>query len=290
MAKQRGLGRGLGALLGGDDVIAEIVADPTNEGELSSIPIDKIQRGKHQPRVHFEPQSLKELSDSISSQGVVQPIVVRVKGDGYEIVAGERRWRAAQMAGLHEMPVVVRELDERSAAAISLIENIQREDLNPLEEANALSRLQQHFDLTHQQIATLIGRSRASVSNLLRLLDLHDDVKLMLEERKLEMGHARALLPLKGVDQVDIAKEVANKALTVRAVEARVNQWLSREKKPHHAEEKTGKDPDIRSLEQRLGEKLGAQVSITHTRSGKGRLEIKYSSLDELEGILSHMV
>lgn len=290
MAKQRGLGRGLGALLGGDDVIADIVADPASEGGLSSIPVDRIQRGKHQPRIHFEPQSLKELSDSIASQGVVQPIVVRAMGEGYEIVAGERRWRAAQMAGLHEIPAVVRELDERSAAAISLIENIQREDLNPLEEANALSRLQQHFDLTHQQIATLIGRSRASVSNLLRLLDLHDDVKLMLEEHKLEMGHARALLPLNGADQVDVAKEVASKALTVRAVEARVNQWLSQGKKQDHAGEEQGKDPDIKSLEQRLGEKLGAQVLITHARSGKGRLEIKYSSLDELEGILNHMI
>lgn len=290
MAKQRGLGRGLGALLGSDDVIAEIVADPASESGLVNIPVDRIQRGKHQPRIHFEPQSLKELSDSIASQGVVQPIVVRAHSDGYEIVAGERRWRAAQMAGLHEIPAVVRELDERSAAAISLIENIQREDLNPLEEANALARLQQHFDLTHQQIASLIGRSRASVSNLLRLLDLHDDVKVMLEERKLEMGHARALLPLKGDDQLDVAKEVANKALTVRAVEARVTQWLSREKNESGSEGAPEKDPDIGSLEQRLGEKLGAQVVITHARSGKGRLEIKYNSLDELEGILNHIV
>ncbi len=290
MAKQRGLGRGLGALLGGDDVIAEIVADPASESGLVNIPVDRVQRGKHQPRVHFDPESLKELSDSIASQGVVQPIVVRAQGDGYEIVAGERRWRAAQMAGLHEIPAVVRELDERSAAAISLIENIQREDLNPLEEANALARLQQHFDLTHQQIATLIGRSRASVSNLLRLLDLHDDVKVMLEERKLEMGHARALLPLKGDDQLDVAKEVANKALTVRAVEARVTQWLSQEKGQSGSECVSDKDPDIGSLEQRLGEKLGAQVVITHARSGKGRLEIKYNSLDELEGILNHIV
>ena len=290
MAKQRGLGRGLGALLGGDEIVAEVVSGSASTEGLKSLAVDTVHRGKHQPRVKFDTEALQELADSIAKQGVVQPIVVRESDQGFEIVAGERRWRAAQIAGLHEIPAVVRELDERSAAAISLVENIQREDLTALEEANALSRLQEHFDLTHQQIAELIGRSRAAVSNLLRLLELHPDVKKMLDHGELEMGHARALLALKGNDQITAAKAITAKGMTVRAAETLVNQQLTDQRSTPRAEEdKPRRDPDIASLEHRLAETLGAPVAITHKRTGGGKLELKYSNLDELEGILEHI-
>ncbi len=290
MAKQRGLGRGLGALLGGDEIVAEVVSGSASTEGLKNLAIDRVHRGKHQPRIKFDAEALQELADSIAKQGVVQPIVVRESDQGFEIVAGERRWRAAQIAGLHEIPAVVRKLDERSAAAISLVENIQREDLTALEEANALSRLQAHFDLTHQQIAELIGRSRAAVSNLLRLLELQPDVKKMLDHGELEMGHARALLALKGSDQVTAAKAIAAKGMTVRAAETLVNKQLTDQRsRSREEEDKPRRDPDIASLEQRLAETLGAPVAITHKRTGGGKLEVKYSNLDELEGILEHI-
>ncbi|MGD2055444.1 MAG: ParB/RepB/Spo0J family partition protein, partial [Gammaproteobacteria bacterium] len=233
-------------------------------------------------------ESLQELADSISEQGVVQPIVVRGIGAGrYEIIAGERRWRAAQQAGLHEIPAVVRDVDDRSAIAIALIENIQRENLNPLEEARALKRLIDEFDMTHEQAAQAVGRSRAAVSNLLRLLDLEDAVKEMVERGELEMGHARALLGLGGASQVKAAREILARGLTVRATERLVQQW-QHPKRPRTTPV-AARDPDIQRLESRLADTLGASVLIRHTGKGKGRLEIRYNSLDELDGILEHI-
>jgi ParB family chromosome partitioning protein len=229
---------------------------------------------------------LQELADSISSQGVVQPIVVRAAGDGsYEIVAGERRWRAAQIAGLDQVPAVIKHFDDQTAAAVSLIENIQRENLNPLEESVALQRLIDEFNMTHQQVADTVARSRAAVSNLLRLQDLNADVKELLENRSIEMGHARALLGVTGAVQSQLAKESAKKGLSVRETEQLVRKTLNPIKKA----KPITKDPDIKKLENDLSEKLGAAVNIHQKSKGKGRLEISYSSLDELDGILSHI-
>ena len=258
------------------------------DGALRILPIDVIQRGRYQPRVDMHPESLQDLADSISEQGVVQPIVVRGIGDGrYEIIAGERRWRAAQLAGLHEIPAVIRDVDDRAAIAIALIENIQRENLNPLEEARALKRLIDEFEMTHEQAAQAVGRSRVAVSNLLRLLDLDDAVKGMVERGELEMGHARALLALNGVRQVEAARQVIARGLTVRATE-RLVQELQR---PHSQRPlaSPSRDPDIQRLEARLSDRLGASVLIQHGAGGKGRLEIRYNSLDELDGILEHI-
>lgn len=256
------------------------------DGDLRSLPVDIIQRGKYQPRIDMHQESLQDLADSISEQGVVQPIVVRAIGAGrYEIIAGERRWRAAQLAGLHEIPSVVREVDDRGAIAIALIENIQRENLNPIEEARALKRLVDEFGVTHEGAAHAVGRSRAAVSNLLRLLDLEDAVKEMVERRELEMGHARALLALSGGRQIEAARQVVARGLTVRATEGLVKSL----QRPAAARQAVVKqDPNIRQLESDLADRLGATVRLRPGRGGRGRLEISYNSLDELDGILEH--
>jgi len=291
--KKPSLGRGLGALLGQPSVAAQ--PPRSLDEELSKIPIDLLQRGKYQPRLDMRPESLQELADSIKSQGVIQPIVVRPVGDSapgqprrYEIIAGERRWRAAQIAGLHEIPAVIRRVTDGAAVAMALIENIQREDLNPLEEARALERLIKEFDMTHQSAAEAVGRSRAAVSNLLRLLDLADPVKELVEKRELEMGHARALLGLDSARrQIEVASLVAKKGLSVRDTEALVRRMLS----GHGTNEEAPapRDPNSRKLETDLSEKLGAKVQLQHAASGKGKLVISYNSLDELDGILQHI-
>jgi ParB family chromosome partitioning protein len=306
--KKRGLGRGLDALLGQAArpsqaeeatpggmtpepvrVVASAPAAAPVDGALRLLPVDIIQRGRYQPRVDMHPESLQDLADSISEQGVVQPIVVRGIGNGrYEIIAGERRWRAAQQAGLHEIPAVIRDVEDRAAIAIALIENIQRENLNPLEEARALKRLIEEFEMTHEQAAHAVGRSRVTVSNLLRLLDLEEAVKGMVERRELEMGHARALLALSGARQAEAARQVVARGLSVRATE-RLVQELQRSDAPRRSTTRAQLDPDIQRLETRLADRLGASVQIRHGPGGKGRLEIRYNSLDELDGILEHI-
>jgi ParB family chromosome partitioning protein len=285
-AKKKGLGRGLTALLGNSDV--ESMMEVKADDELRNIDIDLIERGPWQPREHFDEETLQELADSIAAQGVVQPIVVRQKTDldgkgRFEIVAGERRWRASQKAGLSKVPAVIKTFDDQTAAAVSLIENIQRENLNPLEESSALKRLINEFDMTHQQVADTVARSRASVSNLLRLQDLNPDVKTLLAMRDIEMGHARALLAIDGLEQSRVAKDVARKGLSVRETEALIRKITAPAKKS----KVTRKDPDIIKLEERLTEYLGSQVQIKQKGKGKGSLEIAYSSLDVLEGILN---
>ncbi len=285
-AKKKGLGRGLTALLGNSDV--EAIMKPKNDDELRNIDVDLIGRGPWQPREHFDEEALQELADSIAAQGVVQPIVVRQKTqvdgvDRFEIVAGERRWRAAQKAGLAQVPAVIKSFDDQTAAAVSLIENIQRENLNPLEESTALKRLIDEFDMTHQQVADSVSRSRATVSNLLRLQDLNPDVKALLAMRNIEMGHARALLAIDGMEQSRVAKDVARKGLSVRETEALIRKISAPAKKT----KSTRKDPDITKLEERLTECLGAQVQIKQKAKGKGSLEIAYTSLDVLDGIIS---
>ncbi len=294
--KKRGLGRGLEALLGESKARPE-PGTPAAREQLMQIPVDLLARGKYQPRVDMREESLADLADSIKAQGIIQPIVVRPVGapaagqpQRYEIVAGERRWRAAQMAGLHEIPAVLRRIDDEHAVALALIENIQREDLNPLEEALALSRLITEFSLTHQQAAEAVGRSRAAVSNLLRLLELPQAIRPMLEKRELEMGHARALLALPAAkQQAEVGALVAKKNLSVRDTEALVRRLIA------HAggnKSKTGrrsKDPDIQRLENDLADKLGATVELQHSTTGKGKLIINYHSLDELDGILAHI-
>jgi ParB family chromosome partitioning protein len=291
-AKKRGLGRGLDALLGGADHPEEAVTGTGGKGEgLGTLPLDLIQRGRYQPRRDFNPESLQELADSIAAQGVVQPIVVRpLEGGRYEIIAGERRWRASQQAGLDEIPVVIRDVPDQTAMAMALIENIQRDDLNPLEEANALHRLLNEFELTHQEIAKAVGKSRTTVTNLLRLLDLNPDVKKLLEERRLEMGHARALLGLSGVAQSDAARQVVARGLSVRETERLVRRQLNGGDGPS-AIKKTNKkkDPNVVRLQQELSEKLGARVDIQQGSGGKGKLVIQYNNTDELEGILDHI-
>lgn len=298
-AKKRGLGRGLNALLGSASAVNELtnpeipsseeVAEAPAAGStgLFNIDVDLIQRGSYQPRVHFEPEALQELADSISAQGVVQPIVVRpLEGGRFELIAGERRWRASQLAGLSEIPAVVRELDDQTAAAVSLIENIQRENLNPLEESRALQRLIDEFAMTHQQVAEAVGRSRTSVTNLLRLRDLNEDVKTLVDEKQLEMGHARALLALTGTEQSHIAHRVADRGLSVRETEQLVRKQLNPVEKPKPGADQ---DPDIKRLEGDLSERIGAPVAIQSKSGGKGKLVITYSSLDELDGILSRI-
>jgi ParB family chromosome partitioning protein len=284
--KKKRLGRGLGSLIGNIDEVARAEVDASPEG-LTELDIDRIQRGKYQPRQVFDAESLQELADSIRAQGIVQPIVVRPEGNHFELVAGERRWRAAQLAGLQKIPAVIRELDAKSAAAIALIENIQREDLNPLEEAQAFLRLIEEFDLTHQQVADSVGRSRATVSNLLRLLDLADPVKDHVNKGLLDMGHARALLALIRHDQVEIAKLVVNRGLSVRETELLVKQTLAADSPPKRKPQAV--DPDIRRLENRLSEKLGARVKIRPGKQGSGQLVISFHSAAELDGILEHL-
>jgi ParB family transcriptional regulator, chromosome partitioning protein len=267
---------------------------PGDGDELAKLPVDLLQRGKYQPRIDMRQETLQELADSIKAQGVVQPIVVRpltaVPGQPlrYEIIAGERRWRAAQMAGLHQIPAVVRRVPDEAAVAMALIENIQREDLNPLEEARALDRLIKEFEMTHQSAAEAVGRSRAAVSNLLRLLELSEEVKALVEHRQLEMGHARALLALSNRrQQSEVGTLVAQKKLSVRETEALVRR-LSSDAAAEVASAPRA-DANIRKLESDLSEKLGAKVLIQHASGGKGKLVINYNSLDELDGILSHI-
>ena len=285
--KKRGLGRGLDALLGGTSVKAlQDQAVRAAGQEQHNLPLEALQRGKYQPRRDMDPQALDELAQSIRSQGLMQPVVVRpLEGERYEIIAGERRWRACQLAGLEHIPALVREVSDEAAIAMALIENIQRENLNPVEEAMALQRLQQEFHLTQQQVADAVGKSRVTVANLLRLIALPEEVKTLLARGDLEMGHARALLGLPGERQVEGARQVVARGLTVRQTEALVRQWLSGKVES----EAVKADPDILRLEQRLAERLGAAVEIRHGQQGKGQLVIRYGSLDELQGVLAHI-
>jgi ParB family chromosome partitioning protein len=316
-AKRRGLGRGLDALLGmapatadttetetkvssAVKMVAETQSAAEPEAKSSSAPatavageqyqldIDLIRRGRYQPRRNFDEEKLRELADSIAAQGVIQPIVVRPVNDHYEIIAGERRWRAAQLAELSKIPVVIRDVDDQAAMAMALIENIQRDDLNPLEEAGALQRLLDEFSLTHQQIAQAIGKSRTTVTNLLRLMELEADAKELLEQGKLEMGHARTILGLKGAQQSQAAATVVRSGLSVRETEKLVRRMQGLDAKPAPVAEKSV-DPNIRSLEQQLCDKLGAIVKLQSGAKGKGRLVISYNSLEELDGILEHI-
>ena len=301
--KKPALGRGLGALLGESaarqvtaNAAAIAAARPVGD-ELTQLPLDLLQRGKYQPRIDMRPESRTELAASIRAQGVVQPIVVRPVGrpgptesQRYEIIAGERRWRAAQQAGLTVIPAIVRHVADEAAVAMSLIENIQRENLNPLEEARALERLVTEFDLTHQEAADAVGRSRAAVSNLLRLLELADEVKALVASRALEMGHGRALLGLTNKrQQIEVGALVAKKGLSVRETEALVRR-LCAPAREAAAEGASGTaDADVRRLETELSEKLGAKVAFRHSGNGRGQLVISYSSLEELDGILAHI-
>ncbi|MDX2315410.1 MAG: ParB/RepB/Spo0J family partition protein [Gammaproteobacteria bacterium] len=286
-SKRRGLGRGLDALLGAsaDAHVAAVVADQ----QLRELPVDLVVRGRFQPRTHIAPEALEELTQSIRARGVVQPIVVRPAEDGrhFEIIAGERRWRAAQAAGLADIPAVVRDVADDAAFAIALIENIQREDLNPMEEAAAVGRLIEEFNLTHQEAADAIGRSRVGVSNMLRLLELGDEARSLVEQGELDMGHARALLGLKGDVQSRAAREVVSKALTARQTE----ELVRRLKEPADAKPAAtrGDDPDVRRLTEKLSEQLGARVQILQGGGSKGRLVIHYTDLDELDGILDRI-
>ncbi len=315
--KRRGLGRGLDALLGvasaapdtteaksgtspvvnksAEDERGAVSKANTSAGSATTtaagqnqLGIDLIRRGRFQPRRNFDEEKLRELADSIAAQGIIQPIVVRPVSDHYEIIAGERRWRAAQLAGLDEIPVVIRDVDDQAAMAMALIENIQRDDLNPLEEAEALQRLLNEFALTHQQIAQAVGKSRTTVTNLLRLIELERDAKELLEQGKLEMGHARAILGLKGAQQSEAAAKVVRSGLSVRETEKLVRRLQGLDAKPAPAAEKSV-DPNVRSLEQQLCEKLGAIVKLQSGAKGKGRLVISYNSLEELDGILEHI-
>ena len=290
--KKRGLGRGLDALLGNSALsdTANVAVTKSGDG-LRHLPIDLIDRSPFQPRTNFNEEALQELANSIRAQGVVQPIVVRpgtTKPGRYELIAGERRWRAAQLAGLHEIPAVIRDdVDDQTAMAMALIENIQRQALNPMEEAVALNRLIDEFGLTHEQTADAVGRSRVSVTNMLRLLNLEAGVKSLLSDGRIEMGHARALLGLSGGSQFKAAKDVADKRLSVRETERLVKR-LAQPQTSNKGSAKA-KDPDTQRLETELSEKLGAKVQFQTSGSGKGKVIIQFNSLDELDGILGHI-
>ncbi|GEN23788.1 chromosome partitioning protein [Halomonas cupida] len=306
MTRKRALGRGLDALIGAGarrrdsldlpdsgealeaavDGTADAAEPAVFEERLERLPLGQLTRGRYQPRRDIQPEALEELADSIRAQGVMQPIVVRPIGpDRYEIIAGERRWRASQLAELDVIPAVIREVTDEVALALALIENIQRENLNPVEEAIALKRLLEEFELTQQQVADAVGRSRAQVTNLLRLLSLDAEVLTLLERGDLDMGHARALLSLPAAKQRKAAHEVVNKDLTVRATEALVKQMTS----PRTKADKPEPNRDVERLESRLADVLGAPVRIQHGKAGKGKVTIQYSSLDELDGILEHI-
>lgn len=313
MTRKRALGRGLDALIGsgtrqdggnpGDDVALPVDKDaplPAEEstkgqgsesdGRLERLPLWQLARGKYQPRRDFHPEALEELADSIRSQGVMQPIVVRaVDEQRYEIIAGERRFRAAKLAELDVIPAIVRDVDDDAALALSLIENIQRENLNAVEEALALKRLGDEFALTQQQIADTVGKSRTQVANLLRLLTLESEVQTLLERGDLDMGHARALLALPGGQQTSVARDVVNRDLTVRATEALVKSVMAQAEAPAKKPQSQSVSPDVARLETRLSEQLGAPVSIKQGKKGKGALTIRYSSLEELDGILGRI-
>ena len=286
--KKGGLGRGLDALLGaGGAARSATPPDPAVE-TLQQLSVDCIQRGRYQPRQDLREDTLRELAESIRAQGVVQPVVVRPVGEGrYELIAGERRWRAAQLAELREVPAVIREVSDQAAIAMALIENIQREDLNPLEEAAALQRLIAEFNLTHQQAAEAVGRSRAAVSNLLRLLELTEEVQRLVRERKLDMGHARALLPLPPPLQREAARQVLLRGLSARETEDLARRLQQTPSIPAPVAKPL--DPNLRLLQEDLSDRLGARVSVRHATSGKGCVMIHYNSLDELDGILGHI-
>lgn len=296
-AKKKGLGRGLDALLGGDSNTAMASASVTDisqapssaeaDGQLRQLAVDVIRPGRYQPRHDMQPDTLEELASSIRAQGVIQPIVVRSVGmQQYEIIAGERRWRAAQLAELDTIPVIIKDVPDEAAIVMALIENIQREDLNPIEEAAALQRLQTEFELTHQEIADAVGKSRTTVTNFLRLMQLQADVRTLLERGDLEMGHARALLGVEGGMQSELARKVADQGLSVRQTEELVRRAQEGKLgKPAPVE----KDPNTLRLEEDLGEKVGAPTKIKHNSDGKGTLTFSYSSLEELEGILAHI-
>lgn len=283
--KKRGLGRGLDALLSSIQDGQEQPEKQSNE--LQQLPVEQVQRSPYQPRRVFQTEALEELAASIRTQGIIQPIVVRqtVRGN-YELVAGERRWRAAQMAGLDKIPALVRDITDESAMAIALIENIQRKNLNAMEEANALQRLLDEFQMTHQQVADAVGKSRTAITNLVRLLGLNDDVKTALEVGKLEMGHARALLGLSGKTQSDAAQTVVNRQLSVRETENLVRR-LQEQTQTRPTIKKL--DPDIVKLQHQLSDQLCAKVKIQHGSKGKGKIIVQYNTLDELEGILAHI-
>lgn len=284
----RGSSRALDALLAGSKAVASSntpVIDTKAGDSLQSLPIELIVRGAYQPRRNFDAEALQELADSIQEQGVLQPIIVRKTGEKFEIIAGERRWRAAQLAGLDEVPAVIKILDDKAAAAAALIENIQRQDLNPLEESQALQRLIDEFDLTHQEAAQAVGRSRTGVTNLLRLLELPEEVKALVDKGVLSMGHARAILGLPQSLQTEVARQVAHKGLSVREAE-RLVKAMQQQQKPN---KEPKKDADISAVERDLSDKLMAQVKLQHANSGRGKLIISYNSLDELDGILAHI-
>ena len=296
-AKKRGLGRGLDALLSSSKPAPsarteqpnvseqDVIVQPTSS-ELQKLPIEFLHSGKYQPRKDMSEEALEELASSIRSQGIIQPIVVRpVAENSYEIIAGERRWRAAQIAKLDVVPCIIKDVPDEAAVAIALIENIQREDLNAMEEAVALHRLLTEFELTHQQVADAVGKSRTTVTNLLRLNNLNDDVKILLEHGDIEMGHARCLLALEGEAQSDAARLAVAKALTVRETEKLVRSIIE----PAPKKETFEKDPDVKQLEQQLAENLGAKVEINNNKKGKGNLVISYTNLEELDGILSRI-
>ncbi|MFQ3229466.1 ParB/RepB/Spo0J family partition protein [Reinekea sp.] len=291
-AKRRGLGKGLDALITKRKEVVELAEQPVEtikDGGLKELPIEWLQRGTYQPRRDMSPEALEELASSIRAQGVMQPVVVRPIGpQSYELIAGERRWRASQMAGLEKIPAVIRDVSDEDAIAMALIENIQRENLNPMEEAFALQRLQKEFELTQAEVAEAIGKSRVTVTNLLRLISLEVDVRRMLEHGDLEMGHARALLGLSGEKQVEAARQVVAKGLTVRQTEALVRQ-TNAPKGNDAAKNVMTNDANIKRLEGMLEKRLGASVQIKHGAGGKGSLTIKYTSLDELDGILAHV-
>jgi ParB family chromosome partitioning protein len=315
MSKKRGLGRGLDALLGdalaqnksamdaaGTTEVQEVSIQPDKVesdmqiGGIKHLPVEFIQPGQYQPRKDMHQEALEELAASIKAQGLMQPIVIRPlssnvegKAERYEIIAGERRWRATQLAGLDTVPVIIRDVPDDAAIAMALIENIQRENLNSMEEAQALHRLQQEFELTQQEVGDAIGKSRATVANLLRLMQLNDDVKILLERGDIEMGHAKALLGLQELRQSEAARHVVAKEMTVRQTEAYVRNVQDESKLGSQGKEKPRANPDIQRLERTLGERLGANVAIQHSAKGKGKLVINYSNLDELDGILAHI-
>ena len=290
--KKRGLGRGLEALLGPKAAADAAALEPQPGEALLRLPVARLQPGQYQPRKSMDQAKLEELAESIRAQGVIQPIVVRQVGkDRYEIIAGERRWRASQLAGLDEIPAVVRVVDDSAVVAMALIENIQREDLNPLEEASALQRLIDEFHLTHAQAADAVGRSRAAVSNLLRLLELPDEIRMLVETRALEMGHARALLTVAPPAAIALARQAVEHEWSVREVEHRVQQLSAGKVTPNRARKAAPGRPqaDIAALERELSETLGSRVNVLHGRGGKGRLVIHYADLESLDGVLERL-
>lgn len=289
---KRGLGKGLDALLATSSLAREKQQAASysqalsSDGELMDISISSLKPGMYQPRKDMSPDALEELAASIQSQGIIQPIVVRnLAAGGYEIIAGERRWRAAKQAGLKQVPCLIKNVDDRAAIAMALIENIQREDLNVIEEAQALERLQEEFKLTHQQVADVIGKSRATVSNLLRLNQLDDGVKRLVESKQLEMGHARALLMLEGEQQTEVAERVAEKQLTVRQTEQLVKKCLTQTSD----QELPAEDADAQQMSQKLSEMLGAKVSIVRSKGGKAKVTISLDEPHKLEQLIAKL-